>query len=68
MYRIYSCNYQRHVVLSRFIRAGTEKGVEVFSENVMERIDVDSGVNVEKRYLWGEEKKCDSLKFQQDNG
>lgn len=51
MCRIYSCNYQRHLILSRFISAGTEKWVEVFSENVMERIDMDFGVNVEKRYL-----------------
>lgn len=59
IYHVYRRDNQRHVVLSRFISARTEEGVDVLSENIVERVDVDFGINVVKRYLQGKEKTYD---------
>lgn len=57
MHHVYWRDNQRHVVLSRLIGARTEEGVDVLSENIVERVDVDFGINVVKRYLQGKGKK-----------
>lgn len=42
---------QRRVVLPTFVAAGAEERVDALAESVVERVDVDSGVNVVERHL-----------------